>query len=358
MNKKINLIFICTKAITFNTFLNSQAEFLKKKRFNVEVACSDVENLNLKSKQTYKINFPTKFTHLFNIFRYIKVLIQLLSLIKKNKKSIFYLHTPVASHLFRIFSFFHNLKIIYFVHGFRFTTDTSFFVSFFYKILEKVLSIKTKIFITINSEDYSYAKNNLFKKVPVYKIKGVGLNLKRNNKLKFKNKIKKILVIAAYKKNKGYYELLKIAEIIKNKKIKIDCFGYGNYEKFKKIKNKKQLKNIFFNNFDKNLKRKIENYDIMLHMSKREGLPVSVMECLSKGLPIICNKIRGNVDLVNHRYNGFFINSYIEVPKIINFLDIDKKKFNEMRTNAVKSITNDFSHKKINQIIFKILKKI
>ena len=45
------------------------------------------------------------------------------------------------------------------------------------------------------------------------------------------------------------------------------------------------------------------------------------------------------------------------MPKIINLLNIDIKKFNKMRINAVKSISNDFSNKKINQKIFKILKK-
>ena len=56
----------------------------------------------------------------------------------------------------------------------------------------------------------------------------------------------------------------------------------------------------------------------MLHLSEREGLPVSVMECLSEGLPIICNKIRGNIDLIKDKYNGF-INSYKEVLIIIIF---------------------------------------
>ncbi len=357
MDNKTNLIFICTKSITFNTFLTSQAKFLENMGFRIKIACSDIENLRIKKKQTYKINFPSKFLHLFDIFRYIEIFIQLSNLIKKNKKSIFYLHTPVAAHLFRIFSFFYNLKIIYFVHGFRFTSDTSYLNSFFYKIIEKVLSIKTKIIITINSEDYNYAKSNLLKKVPVYKLKGVGLNLKKNNKLKVKRKINKILVIAVYKKSKGYVELLKLAEIIKDKNIKIDCFGYGNYKKFQHIKNKKGLKNISFNNFDTNLRRKIKYYDLMLHLSKREGLPVSVMECLSEGLPVICNKIRGNIDLIRDKHNGFFINSYTEVPKIINLLNIDLKKFNKMRFNAVKSISNDFSNKKINQKLFKILKK-
>ena len=38
--------------------------------------------------------------------------------------------------------------------------------------------MKTNIFITINEEDYNYAKYNLFNK-PTYKIKGIGLNLKK-----------------------------------------------------------------------------------------------------------------------------------------------------------------------------------
>ena len=263
----------------------------------------------------------------------------------------------MAAHIFRMFSFFYNLKIIYFVHGFRFTSNTSFFYAFFYKILEKVLSIKTKILITINSEDYNYAKNNLFKKVTVYKIKGVGLNLKRNKKLKPKTKINKILVIAAYKKNKGYNELLKIAEIIKKKKIKIDCFGYGNYQKYRQIKNKKELKNISFNNFDKNLKRKIKNYDIMLHLSEREVLPVSVMECLSEGVPAICYKIRGNVDLIKNNSNGYFIKSYHEIPSLINNLNNEKKLFSKIQLNAVKSITKSFSSQQVNQKIYNIIKK-
>ena len=126
----MEIIFVCTKAITFNTFLKSQANYFLKNGFKVTVACSDIENLDHRSNHNHRITFPTKLVHLFNIFQYLKIFLQIKNLIKKNKSSIFYLHTPVASHLFRLFSISHSLKIIYLVHGFRFTSQTKFLRAF------------------------------------------------------------------------------------------------------------------------------------------------------------------------------------------------------------------------------------
>ncbi len=355
----MKIVFICTKSITFNTFLKSQAEYFFKKGYEIEIVCSDVEKLNLKNNLKYKINFPNKISELFNFINYFKIFKQIRFLVKKNSNAIFYLHTPIASHLFRIFTFYKKLKIIYFVHGFRFTSTSNPIKAFFFKIFEKILSFKTDIFITINKEDYNYCKLNLSKKRKCYKINGVGLNLLKQNlkkKLLKKKQIKNILVIAAYKKEKGYFQILKLAEILKNKKIKIDCYGYGKYNKFNSIKIKKKLKNISFNNFDFKLNSKIKNFDILLHLSKREGLPVAVMQCLSEGLPVICYNIRGNNDLVKDNFNGYFVNSYKEIPNKIFYLNLENKLYNQMRLNALRSINRDYSKSQINLNLYKIIK--
>ncbi len=354
----MKVIFIFSKSITFNTFLKSQANYFIKKGLKVEVACSDIENLNYKSNLKHKINFPGKILELFNIIEYCKIFLQIKSLVKKNPKAIFYLHTPLASHLFRLFTFLYKLKIIYFVHGFRFTSKTNSLKAFFFKIIEKILSLKTSIFITINSEDYNYAKSNLFRRVPCYKIKGVGLSLSEKHfkrKLKKKKGIEKILVIAAYKKEKGYHDLIKVAEMLKKRKIKIVCYGYGNNDEYHSLKIKKGLNNISFNNFDINLKNKIKNFDILIHLSKREGLPVSLLQSLSEGLPVICYNIRGNNDLIKDKFNGYFVESYKDVPRKIFYLNLKERIFNNMRINAFKSINSDFSKKKINLNIYNII---
>ena len=144
--------------------------------------------------------------------------------------------------------------------------------------------------------------------------------------------------------------------MLKNRKLTIDCYGYGNKKKFNLIKNKKDLKNIYFKDFDINLENKIKKYDILLHLSKREGLPVSVMQSLSAGLPVICYDIRGNNDLVKNKFNGFFVKSCGDVIKKINYLNLEDEYFNFMRINALKSIHNNFLKKQINLNLYKIIK--
>jgi len=94
----------------------------------------------------------------------------------------------------------------------------------------------------------------------------------------------------------------------------------------------------------------------LLHLSKREGLPVAVMQSLSEGLPVICYNIRGNNDLVRDNFNGFFVNSYKEVSNKIHYLNLEETFFNEMRYNAFKSINKNFFKKQINSNIYKIVK--
>ena len=104
------------------------------------------------------------------------------------------------------------------------------------------------------------------------------------------------------------------------------------------------------------MKNRIKNFDLLLHLSKREGLPVAVMQSLSEGLPVICYNIRGNNDLIKENFNGYFVNSYKEVPTKIHFLNSENILFNNMRLNAFNSINSSFSKQRINFKIYKIIK--
>ena len=48
-NWTLKIIFICTRSLTFNTS-EVPSKFLKKKGYDVKVACSDTENLDFKQK--------------------------------------------------------------------------------------------------------------------------------------------------------------------------------------------------------------------------------------------------------------------------------------------------------------------
>lgn len=52
--------------------------------------------------------------------------------------------------------------------------------------------------------------------------------------------------------------------------------------------------------------------DVFLFPSLREGLSVAVMEAMAMGVPVICNAIRGNTDLIEDKVSGLLINNQID----------------------------------------------
>ena len=52
--------------------------------------------------------------------------------------------------------------------------------------------------------------------------------------------------------------------------------------------------------------------DVFLFPSLREGLSVAVMEAMAMGVPVICNDIRGNIDLIEDKVSGLLINNQID----------------------------------------------
>ena len=80
--------------------------------------------------------------------------------------------------------------------------------------------------------------------------------------------------------------------------------------------------------------------DVFVFPSFREGLPVSMMEAMASGLPVIASEIRGNIDLIRAGRNGFLLNPKRELDwgkKIVELMD-QKDLLKTISQNNVKDM--------------------
>jgi glycosyltransferase involved in cell wall biosynthesis len=84
--------------------------------------------------------------------------------------------------------------------------------------------------------------------------------------------------------------------------------------------------------------------DIVVLTSKWEGLPIAIIEALSKGKPIVATDVGGIRELLKDRISGYITKpgKYKDVANRILDILKDKDLFFKMREEADKSIDDSF----------------
>ena len=118
-----------------------------------------------------------------------------------------------------------------------------------------------------------------------------------------------LLYIAEFIPRKNHNFLLdqikKIKLCIPN--IRIVFAGKGKlFERYKKkAKIAAPAITIDFLGYRNDIDKLCQIADIYITPSKQEGLPISILEAMACGLPVVCSKIRGHIDVVMNQRNGF-----------------------------------------------------
>lgn len=321
----MKILYVTTISDTVNAFLIPHIKLLIKKGYKVDVA------FNIKNSVNKEITDMGCKIHTLNFERFpinignYKALNDIRDIISSEKYNLIHTHTPIASAITRLAcKNMKNIKIIYTAHGFHFYKGAPFKNYLIYYHIEKWLSNYTDCLITINKEDYNIAIKKKFDAKQIKKINGVGIDL---NKFEVQTKEKKCIVRKEYgysekdfilfyaaelNHNKHQDLLINVVNILKDKipNIKLLLAGSGPLEnEYKELAKELGVENnIEFLGYRSDITNLLMMSDIAVASSRREGLPVNVMEAMATGLPLVVTEVRGHNDLVRDGENGYIVN--------------------------------------------------
>lgn len=199
-------------------------------------------------------------------------------------------------------------------------------------------------------------------------IRGAGVEIdKELIKNKKKNDIPTVALVARMLEDKGIYEFVEAAKILKNKKIKVRFLLIGDVDK----KNPTSLKQSTLKSWNdqqiiewlgwvKDVKKILLGIDVLCLPSYREGLPKSLLEGASLALPLITTNTVGCREVVKDGVNGYLvpIKDSLGLSLAIEKLIKDKDLRLKMGEKSLKIAISQFSSEIINSQTIKIYNEL
>lgn len=296
-------------------------KWFKEQGVEVHVASWGEKEIPYADKK-YNVPFSRSPWSLKNIEAYRR----LKKIITANNYRIIHCHTPVGGVLTRLAAREarkRGIKVIYTAHGFHFYKGAPLKNWLLYYPVEKWLARHTDCLITINEEDYRLALDKKFKALHIKKVNGVGVDLTRfspqteedkkrlRREYGYKEENFILICVGELNDNKNQDLIIKSLAILKDNipEIKLLLAGKGAKETAYRKKAEELAVDdyIDFLGYRNDIPNLLKIADLAVSASRREGLPVNIMEAMAVGLPLVVTDCRGNRDLVEDGVNGFVI---------------------------------------------------
>lgn len=246
-------------------------------------------------------------------------MIQLTSIIRREKPDIVHCHSWKAGVLGRIAAFLCGVKSIYLtVHGWSVLSYSNHAVKAIFIFIEKLLALISTKLICVCEEDrvlgcqLKIASNEKF--CTIYNgIEDIRNKESKSIREKYNLPEKAIVIgsVARLAPQKRCLEAVEImADVIKQSEdIYFIFIGDGPlYGRMNKAVKEFGIEHRFILAGNQNdVPSYLNSMDIFLLLSNYEGLPVSILEAMSMGIPVIASNVGGVCELIEDGVNGYLV---------------------------------------------------
>ena len=318
-------LMVASVASMIDQFNRENISLLQTMGYEVDVACNfEVGNTSSEERVkrfrqelqkqevgTFQLPIPRKILAFSDMIQAYK---QLKKMVEEKQYTLVHCHSPIGSVIARLACRKQRkkgLKLIYTAHGFHFFTGAPKKNWLIFYPIEKIFARYTDILITICSEDYQRARKKKLGKNIVYspgvgidvdKVKKIDKKADKRQMLGIREKDILVLSVGELNQNKNHETIVRALKQLNRTDVHYVICGQGD-KKEELERMAKQFgmeERLHLLGFRTDALEWMKVADLFAFPSYREGLPVSLMEAMAAGLPVVCSKIRGNVDLIKY----------------------------------------------------------
>ena len=254
----------------------------------------------------------------------LKAIGQIRKIVEEGNYDIVHCHTPIAAACTRLACRSlrkKGVKVLYTAHGFHFYTGAPLKNWLIFYTIEKLCARWTDVLVTINKEDYCRALEKLHACKVVY-VPGVGLDVSMFADTQIDRATKRkalgvpedaflLCSVGELNENKNQEVIIRAMAKVENSNVHYILAGEGGKKEYL-LQLAQALglgDRVHLLGYRTDANELYKASDLFVHPSIREGLPVSVMEAMASGLPVISSANRGCKDLIDEE-RGTLCDSY------------------------------------------------
>lgn len=364
----MNIVLIITDYGSFNNFLGELAIELITLGHSVSVICDRSKVINTDDKYSYEeygIKFYyLKFSRNLSLFSKLITSKKINSIVNKINPDIVNIHFTTGVFI-SILSGKLQAYTVGVFHGLNYPVEENPIKRFISEIIEKFCFRRIDEIHLINNLDYNTVKNIYPQKSFKFKSFGVGCDIVKFNpdlfNLNNKSEIRKELDIKVddfivaftgrFVNFKGFDLVVRAVKLLEEEykidNLKLILIGgedpaHTNGLNSQENEYYKISKSIINVGFTSEVEKYLSITDLFVFPSKKEGVPVSIMESIAMGIPVITLNARGCNDIIINNYNGILLDTKINhkhISEEIYSLMKDKRKLLRLSDNCLKMRT-------------------
>lgn len=218
------------------------------------------------------------------------------------------LHSSKAGTIGRIAAKSMHVPSVFTAHGWSFTEGIPWKKQQLYRLIEQGLAKRTDAIITVSNYDANLArKAHILPKHGLHVVHNGILSTEKPSAIRKKN----IVMVARFQLPKRQDLLLQAFALLEDKATTLTFVGDGPTKKeVEKLADTLGVKErVLFTGNQQSVTTYLEEASIFVLMSNFEGLPISIIEAMAAGLPIIASDVGGVRELVTANENGFLVDN-------------------------------------------------